>query len=520
MNIAILHCHFERGGVTQVVENHVRSLSESDAIGQIALVSGNRIGGLSADTRKRVTQVVANDFDYDSGSPVAAAGNHQILCDRASDIASDVTKQLAAIGLTCQNTILHWHNHSLGKNTAAPAVVAKLASEGWRILLQIHDFAEDNRPQNYRDLISATGATSCQELDEYLYPLASQIHYATLTQSDADVLKRLEVSSQRTHCLPNTVVAASEQPPSHQESLEKVRDAFGLPSDARWSLYPVRGIRRKNVGEFLMLCRWMPETMHGGLTLCPATEVEKRSYERWRQIGKACSPRAVFDAAHQPQITFAENLAACDYVVSTSVAEGFGMAFMEPWLSDRGVIARRLPTVTTDFESMCVQLPQLYDEIPVVGKPDWIRERQSELIATTEQAWSEVPDAFRPDFSTAKTSTDSIDFAKLTPKRQIEVLERLSSDSGYETELRARSADLVGWLNSQIATELLDSNRDTIRNEFSTKRLGKQLESIYQQLASTTLDKRTRGAEHAGSAIDLINSLRPFYPCRTEVIHE
>jgi hypothetical protein len=506
--------------VTQVVENHVRSLSDSDAIDKIALVSSSRVGGISVDTQKHVTQVVVKDFDYDPISPVASVDNRQILNDRASAIAEDVTKQLAAIGLSCQDTVLHWHNHSLGKNTAAPAVVARLASDGWRTLLQIHDFAEDNRPQNYRGLIGATGATSCQELDEYLYPVASQIHYATLTQSDADVLKRLGVPDRQTHCLPNSVVAASEQPPSQQASLRKVCDAFGLPSDAKWSLYPVRGIRRKNVGEFLMLCRWMPETMYGGLTLCPTTPVEERSYERWRQVGRAYSPRAVFDAAHQPQISFAENLAACDYVVSSSVAEGFGMAFMEPWLSNRGVIARRLPTVTSDFESLGVQLPQLYDEIPVVGKPDWIREQYRELITSTEQAWAPVPEAFRPDFSSVDADTDSIDFAKLTPKRQMEVLERLSSDPGYETELRARSTDLVGWLNSSVEAELVDSNRDTIRGEFSPKRLGRQLESIYVQLASTSLDKETRGPGHSGSAIDLINSIRPFYPCRTEVIHD
>ena len=36
--IVILHCHFERGGVTQVVENHVSALRETGQFERIVLV--------------------------------------------------------------------------------------------------------------------------------------------------------------------------------------------------------------------------------------------------------------------------------------------------------------------------------------------------------------------------------------------------------------------------------------------------------------------------------------------------
>ena len=138
MDIVILHCHFERGGVTQVVENHVRSLTDVSGVNRIFLVSGDE-----------------EDFDYDPESlPVASAE------DRSAVLASRLDGELVGAGIRPDASILHWHNHSLGKNTAAPGVIRRLASAGWRFLLQIHDFAEDYRPENYRRLIDATTAST------------------------------------------------------------------------------------------------------------------------------------------------------------------------------------------------------------------------------------------------------------------------------------------------------------------------------------------------------------------------
>ncbi len=146
MNIVILHCHFERGGVTQVVQNQLRALRDSDAVKEIVLVSGGRTGGLSDETTSSMHSIAVDGFDYDNS---VASSDHDLLLARLENAFTDH-------GLSKDNTVLHWHNHSLGKNTVAPAVIRELAESGWRLLLQIHDFAEDNRPENYQRLISAS----------------------------------------------------------------------------------------------------------------------------------------------------------------------------------------------------------------------------------------------------------------------------------------------------------------------------------------------------------------------------
>jgi hypothetical protein len=122
LNIVILHCHFERGGVTSVVENHVRALRDCDRVEQIVLVSGNRAGGLSSETTSAVKRISAEHFDYDTEHHTADS-----LPDRGWQIAQNLKQQLAGVGITKDNGVLHWHNHGLGKNSATPAAIRHLA---------------------------------------------------------------------------------------------------------------------------------------------------------------------------------------------------------------------------------------------------------------------------------------------------------------------------------------------------------------------------------------------------------
>ena len=55
--------------------------------------------------------------------------------------------------------------------TTAP--LRRLASDGYRLLLQVHDFAEDLRPLNFGRLSQATQVDTAS----YPYPDAAHIHY-------------------------------------------------------------------------------------------------------------------------------------------------------------------------------------------------------------------------------------------------------------------------------------------------------------------------------------------------------
>ena len=523
--IVILHCHFERGGVTQVVENHVRALRETGQFERIVLVSGERKSGLSEETLNTVEWINIDGFDYDPDG--LSDGD---LASRQQRMLHELKTQFAYHDLVVDDALLHWHNHSLGKNTAAPGVIRSLAGEGWSILLQVHDFAEDNRPENYERLISAIGAEHKQQVDHYLYPLHEQIHYATLTTSDSFILEALGVDRERIDCLPNSVSVPQGLSLAKEEARHRVVDAMNLPADARWSLYPVRGIRRKNIGELLLLARWGESNRYMGLTLKPVTRMEQRSYERWKCVAAEVSTRTIFDAGESSGLSFLQNLLAADFVVSTSVAEGFGMAFLEPWLLGRGVIARRLNTVTDDFERGGVDLSSFYDSIPIPGNKSWMNECEKEIRDAQRKAWKHLPEAFQPKMLASHDDTaETIDFARLIPQRQIEVLKRMVADRGFENAAREFSDSLVTCMEKGVSDAVLLANADAVRELYGPTRIGDSLVRIYQQLGNDSIvGKHIAGPEAVGrsvdpdagrqAGIDLISTFRPFFPCRTELL--
>lgn len=512
-----------------MVENHVRALRKHGQCDRIILASGGRYSGLSSETLQSVELINLESFDYDPDGLIV-----EDLALRQQKMLHELKQQFATHSVSCEQALLHWHNHSLGKNIAVPGVIQALASEGWRLLLQVHDFAEDNRPENYGRLVSAMQASSKRQLDQYLYPEHERLHYATLTRADAKVLRRVGVTRERLHCLPNSVAVPRGEPLSKEDARGKVFKALHLPDEARWSLYPVRGIRRKNIGELLLLGRWGNDNRYVGLTLRPTTPMEQRSYDRWKHVAAEVSNRIVFDAGEHPDFTLRQNILAADYVISTSVAEGFGMAFLEPWLLRRGVIARRLNTVADDFENCGVNLQSFYDSIPIPGNRSWISKCQREIWDAQTQAWSHLPEAFRPTIDMSPSEpVETLDFAKLTPQRQVKVLRRMEQDRGFELAAKELSRPLVTRLCQDFSDSVSQSNAEVVTEKYGSICIGEALIQLYQQLSKTQPDGRQSldcksedgflgsgngWADESLSVIDLVNASRPFFPCRTEVL--
>ncbi|MFG0288712.1 MAG: hypothetical protein ACF8CQ_11075 [Rhodopirellula sp. JB044] len=421
------------------------------------------------------------------------------------------------------NTVIHWHNHSLGKNAAAPFAISHLANAGWRLLLQIHDFAEDQRPENLQHLLAQTGASKSSTLDAVLYPSHANVSYACLTAGDADVLKQYGFAESRVTTIPNSVRLPSGDMPDREPALEKVAAAVSIPASSKWVLYPVRGIRRKNVGEFLLLCQLLPKPFIGGLTLKPDTTLEAESYERWRRVAEAYVPNVVFDAAHHDNIAYADNLSACHCVLSTSVAEGFGMAFLEPWLASRRVVARNLPTVTADFAAEGVRQPDLYDGVWIPGDAAWVKSMKQNWLSASEAAWALLPPELRPKQSVdsvLNTHDDKIDFACLMPSEQIATITRVANDDSFRAEVLRLNQSIIDSITETPPTDLIESNRQTIAERYSPDVQCELLTRSYQSLtAPREVDVEYRDAVTRSNdrrMIDLVARSHPFFPCRVE----
>ncbi|MGC1274602.1 MAG: hypothetical protein WBC44_12930 [Planctomycetaceae bacterium] len=499
MNLAILHFHLNPGGVTRVIENHLLAIdAASTQPTRVAILHGGRTVGWSDDFRTRllgthVSLHAVPGLDYDDGQLLAPG-----------TLAAAIREVLAGLNFRPDDTVLHVHNHSLGKNLSLPGAVTQLASEGWRLLLQIHDFAEDFRPANYRRLATAfraTNATTC-------YPQAPQIHYAALNGRDRDLLASAGVAEERLHRLPNPVPfpAVAED---RRAARRLLADKFDVGIEQRYTFYPVRGIRRKNVGEAMLLSLLDDREAVYGLALDPLNPAEKPFFDRWRRLVDElkCPLRFATSEIERGGLSFAENLAAADTAVTTSVAEGFGMAFLEPWLAELPLCGRDLPEITVDFRAAGVQLDGLYDRLAV--PLDWVgTERFADAFRTAGEAllaaYNRPPQPMRTWLAVfdRKTAGGMVDFGDLDEELQEDVLRRVAKSHACRDELRSLNRHLTDVPDAATMTD----NAEYIRATYSPERIGRQLIDIYRRLLNANFGAIDE-LDHSGLILDRLLDL-------------
>jgi len=393
---------------------------------------------------------------------------------------ADELRAAATQALGGRPDIWHIHNHALGKNLTLPAVVAFLAEQGERILLHLHDFAEDGRPANYRLL---------QALSSPLYPQGTHVCYGVLNQRDHRFFVAAGVPETQLRDLPNPIhreLSTSPQPLSEGEGNIISPPCWGGDGGGVFEtlmLYPVRGIRRKNLGEFLLWAAMAEPGEQFALTRAPQNPTEQPRYAEWVALAEALRLPVAFDLGKQWPGTFDSLIAAASAILTTSVAEGFGLTFLEPWLADRAVVGRKLPEITTEFEQAGIDLSGLYDRlwIPL----DWVgRERvEDEIRRALPPVFAAYGRAATPDdirrAVNAAISGDQVDMGRLSEILQQDVIRQVAQSAAKCSEIRPNRL-----LISPRDAERIRGNRETIERCFHLAGYGARLLRIYDELAA------------------------------------
>ena len=72
------------------------------------------------------------------------------------------------------------------------------------------------------------------------------------------------------------------------------------------------------------------------------------------------------------------------FLITTSITEGFGFSFLEPWLANKLLWGRKLPDICIDFEKNNIRLEHLYTRllIPIewIGKKSLADKQISALL--------------------------------------------------------------------------------------------------------------------------------------------
>ncbi|MEX0325084.1 MAG: hypothetical protein AB3N33_03235 [Puniceicoccaceae bacterium] len=456
MRLAIVHYHLRRGGVTRVIANALEALGDE---GREAVV----LSSTDSEEPLPCKVVVVPELAYcESASMEAVDGLYREMLKAAED----------ALGGTPD--LWHIHNHGLGKNVNFPPVLKRLLDEGHRALLQIHDFSEDGRPGNYTRQLQPFADGIFDGYDQSLYPLAPQVAYAVLNGRDRSILERAGIPPARIHWLPNAVtVPELEASPRPSES--------GKPL----ILYPTRGIRRKNLGEVLLLSQLHPEVRFG-TTLAPKNPQWFKYYDGWTRLSRELGLGVEFGLGEQADIRFGDLVASASAMLTTSVGEGFGLAYLEPWLFGKQLCGRDLPDITRDFRDNNIRLADLYEELPVpcsAFASDKLRERYTDSLASTYAAYGRSTGReFLEEAWEAVTSGGQIDFGRLDEVAQAEVIRYTADHPGcMESPLPS--------LPDQLDHDALQQNAECIRSTYGLPQYGALLRQIYRTVMETPTEE-------------------------------
>ncbi|MFO8065169.1 MAG: hypothetical protein ACQETQ_00870 [Spirochaetota bacterium] len=359
MRLAIFHYHLRPGGVTGVITQASIAIGRhlGEVVDEVILVSG------SEDNTDRVVDRITRDAPQLS---VCAHVHHELGYVSQQNGVSLSALQRRIEDLLRGNYLGHdtvwWvHNYQLGKNPAFTAALINILETNpvQRAVLQIHDFPECARFENLDFLRSHVSSP--------VYPLNKNIAYATINERDREILVAAGVPQNSVYALPNPVPPkpagrqsaigagpGSDGELTREAVLSRLNEAFGsrFPSfdpDGMLFLYPVRGIRRKNVLEAAFLTKLFNASAGrraNMLVTLPGASPQEKPY--WDLVAAAYSDGTIpgmggIGAELEPiGVEFGDLMRTADLVVSTSVQEGFGYAFFEAPMWGRPLLARYL----------------------------------------------------------------------------------------------------------------------------------------------------------------------------------
>jgi len=444
MKIALLHFHLKPGGVTTVVRQQARAIRPTC---RLCILTGETEDAAVPPETRILPQLAYSTVPY---NPDATAEKIlSVIC--------------AALDGPCD--VLHVHNPTLAKNVSLLRILAALQRRGIRLLLQIHDFAEDGRPEAYsRDA----------------YP--SNCHYAVINSRDRRILCAAGLSPDGVHLLPNMV--------------DDPRSGARARPEQPLVLYPVRAIRRKNIGEAILISLFLPSATRLGITLPPNSRRDWSGFLSWRAFAETHRLRIAFDMGKRHP--FDDLMQSARYIVTTSVAEGFGFSFLEPWVHGKALLGRKLPAICSDFENGGICLKHLYTRLRVpltwFDHRGFYRKWSQRVRRAVRHFDFELPASqVRRTFATLTASGD-IDFGLLDETAQQGVIGGLVESSHLRRQLLAHNPVLESFRAYRPARQMIAGNRRAVLSRFSADSYRERLLAVYRQViqkeVTHSLDKR------------------------------
>ena len=444
MNIALIHYHLEPGGVTTVLNQQLQALRETCDV--LVLTGALPAMPLSCD----IVQIPGLGYDRTDQKAL-----------NPEEVAASILK---AIHAKWENgcDLVHVHNPTLAKNRNFLKILRSLQQRKIKLFLQIHDFAEDGRPSAFFSE------------DEYL----ADCHYGVINSRDYNILLKAGLHKQGLHKIFNCIRPFNV-------NLNDVVTSNRV-------LYPIRAIRRKNIGEAILLSLFLKHDETLAITLPPKSAYDKKSHAGWKTFVKKEGLNVAFDIGRTHE--FSELVRSSKFLITTSITEGFGFLFLEPGTACKIVWGRKLDDICRDFEIKGVRLDHLYEQvrIPVEWldkdklRGDWCScVRNAGITFNYSISEKNILDAFEKI-----TANNTIDFGLLNESFQKTIISRVLSDSKNRSILIDLNPFMANPGRISDPPNLIRRNRQAVMQHYDPKKYGENLLQIYHRVIRDTVRQK------------------------------
>lgn len=451
MKVAIVHYHFELSGVTKVMAASSRALKKEGI--EHVILAGDTPEDMDDDLPvKRVA-----GLGY---VPDKAVGDATILVSNLRRAAQEV--------LGAKPELWHFHNHALGKNFLMADAVAQMAGEGEHMVLHMHDLIEEGRQQNHALVPDPTR----------LYPSGPHIHYVFLNEQDRELFTGNGLEESRCSLMVNPV---------------EIPQGFKDRADGDPILFaPIRAIRRKNIGELVMLAALAPQGARLAISRAPKDKGALRLHETWRKFAGHQRLPIGFDVvgryypARGMLNDFKSWVEHSSHFVTTSVSEGFGMTFLEAAAYGKPLIGRNVPRVTKEHQKRKIQSGKLYDKLLI--PTEWVdvsilRQHFDTTIQRNYRYLGEPLDMLTHERAFASLLFDGwLDFGNMPEPVQQAVIERCIDPSAKNepmVEIDGKRQPAKLWLHEALQEREPSVSHDQLE-DYSEENFGKSLRSVYE----------------------------------------
>ena len=482
VKIALVHYHFLPGGITTVAINAVNAIIKyaslsSFMIEEIVFISGkkeNLENIIHEKIEKSAEAKTIIKYDFES------AIDYLPDCDKYNE--QDIEEKLILLLKKYEGFIWWIHNYQLGKNPVFTRIVTEHLKKNndQKAIMQIHDFPECARPDNYRFLM---------EKEYTIYPVANNIRYAAINARDERYLKEAGIPEKMVWLLYNPVsgLSKTELIPDKKNKkantkniitqtdasedlkrkkickeklIEKYKSSFpALNPENPFALYPVRTIRRKNILEAALLAKITGKGFNLIVTL-PGLSTQEIKYS---DIVQECFEKGNIPGIwgcgskiYSEPLPFEDIVTASDFVISSSIMEGFGFHMIDSLLWSKPVITKYLD-IQEGFSAVFKNTASFFYDFITVPVMQSDREKVKQLYFDSIKRYSKIMEDQSIELALNQIdsilSRDLVDFSYLPVYLQMEILTRISDDQAYKKEVKTINSALTEKILKVIKTK-------------------------------------------------------------------